>query len=132
MLKHHPRLDPGEFCADAKVDSNLGLQHTGAFIGSVGGAKTAGPGASNTVISNIVICVWVNATSYAFGETGQGLVGQRLCRQQQQRRAPCCRAGHFPFGRHKLRRMSPAGLMSARVFCDQKPGPCTRTAPVRL
>ncbi len=59
-----------------------GLQHTGAFIGTVGGTvgatsgiNTAAPGAANFGITNIVITAGTNATGYAFGETGQGLSG---------------------------------------------------------
>ncbi len=59
-----------------------GLQHTGAYIGSVGGtvgatsgANTAVPGATNTVISGIVINAGAAAVNYNFGETGQGLSG---------------------------------------------------------
>ena len=60
----------------------IGIDHTGAYIGSAGGsvgavtgANTAAPGATNFAVTNIVIGADVNATNYNFGENGQGLSG---------------------------------------------------------
>jgi hypothetical protein len=59
-----------------------GFTHTGAYVGSLGGtaagvstANTPSVGAGVTSITAITVGAGANATSYNFGETGQGFAG---------------------------------------------------------
>ncbi|WOK38119.1 SdrD B-like domain-containing protein [Sphingomonas sp. C3-2] len=59
-----------------------GLTHTGAYIGSAGGssggvntANSAAVGSGNLSVTNIVITAGTTASTYNFGENGQGLTG---------------------------------------------------------